>query len=362
MKSYQMFTPCRRAADGRDLFEEQGLRRLAECSVLARLGSINFLGILGRNPQQPRHSRLQHSLATAHLTARMLRTIDQFALRHAIAAAALHDAAQWALSHTCEGAFERVCEVSSKEILYAMFFNEPPVDARYHVGGLLEILGIEPGVVWDLLRDRSEAVQNFAGTSLYAAAVAAASPINPDTLDGIARAASAFGVSCPDVVKIAEAVVVEGSSLRLPVSAIPLVDDFWSAKAEVYRTHIHARSSLILEVAASQTVLHEYCYASFRELFDLSDDNVTDVVDHRPLPWDDQPVDLDLLFRHPGTYELDRTVRFTGDSVGLLELNRRYRSVRPTKTAVHSAPVLRYTRANGSTKRRASGFTASAPA
>lgn len=321
------FADCDRAEDGSRVIEDLGLAPLATSRPIQRIASIGFLGILGRSDDTRSFSRAQHSFGVALLTTIMLRQLPERIRRHAAAAALLHDAAQWAFSHTCEGVFRRLSGVSAKEILHGMLFDERLLDAKYHLRRSLAASDLDPAVVWDLLCDKRTLLSRLGRTEWGATAEAFSCAANPDTLDGIARAAAVFRVDCPDVRRIAAAFEVVDDHLRITAEALPLLDEFWTAKTNVYEAHIHTSESLRLEVDVSAKIKTSFHGARFGELFESSDDDLRDVIDHEPnylREPDGDRLDLALLFRYPRRYFIRQTHRFDDAKIPAPSLKNRY--------------------------------------
>jgi len=101
------------------------MTEMLDAPALTRLRGIGFMGILGSGLEAPGDNRFDHSIGVA-LAADRIATgagLSRDERRILFAASLLHDAANRALSHTCEGSFNRIARTSSADITWAILFG-----------------------------------------------------------------------------------------------------------------------------------------------------------------------------------------------------------------------------------------------
>jgi hypothetical protein len=176
--------------------------------------------------------------------------------------------------------------------------------------------------LWALLRKDTKAFHE----SQWCAAVELLScALNPDTLDGISRAAEIYGVPHSDPCEIASSFLFEDGELRLPTSTLEQVDAFWEAKATVYGTFIHAPEAMCAEQDAARAAYEAFQGIRVGDALDLTDEDVLAAIAEDSRGNVPVPPSEELRFRAPRVYTIDRDASWE-ESVPVRELGRRYRS------------------------------------
>lgn len=210
-----------------------------------RLSRISFLGALDRAPRcRERTSRLDHSAAVAELALRIGRSLGlpDTELRLLVTSALLHDVGHLPLSHTAESAFRARLGVDHHEITRWIIEGGGAVARERSLAPALEHAGLDPRDVWALVD----------GSAAGPLAPLVAGTLSADTLDGIARAARAFGLR-PSAVPDAPFTMRDGE-LHVRPEAIGALDRFWSLKDRVYRRVINAPAHAALELRIAALV------------------------------------------------------------------------------------------------------------
>lgn len=245
-------------------------------------------------------------------------------IRHAAAAALLHDASQWALSHSCEGAFAHLTGFNNGQITQAMIFDSSVLPTKYHLGRLLEDLDLDRESVWGLLKKSPESAdQSWFWT---AAADLFACPLNPDTIDGIARACAIFGVECPLREDVADCLELISGRLSVRGGSLEVLDAFWKSKDDVYSGYIHNSSAMLLELQYSLAVTRAFPSISLAAALDLTDDMVLDKIGNSLPEMDSKSTatGFKLRFRRPRRYTINSEACAGASSVSVVDLDRRY--------------------------------------
>lgn len=284
------------------------------------------MGLLGRTEPRGDQTRLDHSIRVAILAVHVLERAGSplRVIRHAAAAALLHDASQWALSHSCEGAFARLTGFNNGQITHAMIFDNPALPERYHLGCLLEDLDLDRESIWRLLERSPEC----ADKSRYwqAAADLFACPLNPDTIDGIARACDIFNVECPLREAVAGCLEMISDRLSVHSSSFRILDAFWKSKDIVYSEHIHNYNSMLFELQYSLAVIKTFPRISLAAALDLTDDRVLETIGNRLPEMDKKNIaaGYKLRFRRPRRYIISAEALTETTWVPAVDLDRRY--------------------------------------
>ena len=206
---------------------------------ISRLARVSFLGALdlaGRESptaQAPRHrdstSRLDHCVGVARLAisaGRSLR-LEHDALRLLVTAAFLHDAGHWPFSHSAEAAFRDASGADHHDVTRWIVLGDGAIAREDSLAPTLEAAGIDPEEIWSIID----------GSDASPLAALLRGPINLDTLEGIPRAARAFGlrgVSLPE--RLFE---MRDGQIWIRTDAVPALDRFWQLKNRVYRDVIN---------------------------------------------------------------------------------------------------------------------------
>ncbi len=202
-----------------------------------RLARIEFLGALGHAPGCRSHpTRLDHSTGVARLALETGREagLPEPEIRLLVTAALLHDVGHFPLSHTAEAAFRALLGADHHDLARFIVLGGGPVAPESALAPALRAGGLDPEAVLGVL----------AGTGPLGALLSGA--VNLDTLDGIPRAARAFGMRAPKPPE--RPFVLHDGELMIRPGAIPAVDRFWRLKNRVYREVINAPAHAALEL------------------------------------------------------------------------------------------------------------------
>lgn len=315
------------------------LRWLAQARPVWRLRRIGFLGALTGGPSESKSdNRYDHTLGAAYLAGLMATRckLPPDVIRHLVAAVMLHDTGNRALSHTCEAAFDEISSTNGKELTEAIITGLPTgLVPSSHV---LKADLIERGLNLDFLLQIFRKDRNQSDPDKRIAVELYSNPINPDTLDGILRAAHLLLAQYLNPVDVAKAFQRVGDRAVVSSDAISLLDGFWEKKDDTYQAHIHNEKALKLERHFTKATLALYSGYTSIQIFRLSDRRVRQ--DVARLSQDsafpqavvrDRPMDLfgseTLRFRKPRKYLVAESIP-EGDKVDIGFLEQRYRSVR----------------------------------
>jgi HD superfamily phosphohydrolase len=227
---------------------------------LRRLGRISFLGALDRAPGcRARPTRLDHVLGAAALALAAGRALalEDDALRLLSTAALLHDVGHFPLSHTAEPAFKARFGLDHHDLTKCIVLGGGPIEPSESLSSALRAGGVDPRRAWSVI--------DGDGSTESALLLGA---VNVDTLDGIPRAARAFGKA-----GLAMRRVFGGVDGRLFVrrDAVAAVDRFWSLKNRVYRDVINAPAHAALELRLSSLVGARVTDAALQDLLAFDD-------------------------------------------------------------------------------------------
>ena len=212
---------------------------------MRRLGRISFLGALDQAEgclQRP--SRLDHSAGVATLALSVGRSLklDEASLRLLVTSALLHDVGHFPLSHTAEPAFRARLGVDHHGVSRWIVLGGGPVPRARSLAPALGEAGVDPDAAWALV----------SGDAASPLAPLLTGAINVDTLDGIPRAARAFGMRAPRIPP--RAFALRDGRLVILRDAVPAMDRFWSLKNRTYRDVINSPAHAALELRVSSLV------------------------------------------------------------------------------------------------------------
>lgn len=233
---------------------------------LDRLGRISFLGTLDFHPRSARaSSRLDHSLGVADLGLQVGRALElpPDLLRPFVAACLLHDIGHFPLSHAAEAGFSRALGVAHHEVSEWIVRGTGAIPERLSLRPTLLGAGLDPELVWGIIRGRAEGP--FADLARLLLA-----PINLDTLDGIVRTARAFrrpGLRLPRPL-----LRREGDDIVLAPDALPVLDRFWRLKDVIYCEVINLPSNIVCEAELSDAVATSFAGDVFERFAEFDDD------------------------------------------------------------------------------------------
>lgn len=202
---------------------------------IGRLARVSFLGALdpaGASPaagHRARTSRLEHCIGVARLAiaaGRALR-LEHDALRRLVTAAFLHDAGHWPFSHSAEAAFRDASGADHHDVTRWIVLGDGAIPRADSLAPALEAAGLDPAGIWSIID----------GSDPSPLAALLRGPINLDTLEGIPRAARAFGLR--GVRLPARLFEMRDGRIWIRSDAVPALDRFWRLKNRVYRDVIN---------------------------------------------------------------------------------------------------------------------------
>lgn len=236
------------------------LRELAEpileSAAFRRLHGITFLGALSprfrAGHQTDDGTRAQHSLNVADIAVAVARQLglSSETQRYAAAWGLLHDVATWPLSHTSEPAFSRVTGVEARRLREMLLVGDSRLPAELAVTPALVEMGVQPNRLLALFRSsiQSESLE----MQLLAQVVRSA--LTPDTLDGMYRTGSAFGVSVPHPSEMLRLFQRNLFEVTVDTAEMDLIQRFWVAKGQIYEGHINTRDSMLRDSRWSSAI------------------------------------------------------------------------------------------------------------
>jgi hypothetical protein len=310
-----------------DILSLLGLSSLVELPAFQRLRRISFLGAL-READLPApattNNRLHHTLGVTFLSFLMgsRAGLSTYNLRHYVASSILHDIGNRALSHTCEGAFHKLTGISDRQVRESLILGDSQVVPRqYSLNRVLSLMKLDTRLLLALLR-RDTGIASVD----HRLHVLVHNPINPDTLDGIARLAFLFDDIIPDPVELIH-LFSNDSSLGVRGSNVRWLDHFWRMKNYFYDTYINASVGIRRDEAFARAAFSVYLDKTPIDIYLLTDSDVyTDI--HPVLESGARPDDFDgsaLRFRPPTYYFIDESIVVSFPFNSAITLARRYR-------------------------------------
>lgn len=208
-------------------------RALSRTWLFQRLAQISFLGSIDRLRGGKLQStllagtRLDHSVRVAQLVLESTRTMPEAEQLTALAAALLHDIGHGPLSHSSEPFFQEEYNLNHRTQGELLITTDP------HIQAILRSFSVDPARVCDLCFADS----NDSLSYLFSY------PINVDTIDGINRSASFFGIEFPSNKFTDEllSLIVDPDPSKEWAS-----DEFWRLKSLIYH-HIDSDQSIALD-------------------------------------------------------------------------------------------------------------------
>jgi hypothetical protein len=236
---------------------------------IARLAGVSFLGALEAAPGcVERSSRLDHSIGAARLAlgaAKSMRLAPE-PTRLLVTAAFLHDIGHWPFSHSAEAGFDAALGADHHALSRWILLGGGPIPRSRSLAPILEDAGLDPQSVLALIEGEVTALDDDA-RALLAPLLSAA--LNVDTLEGISRAARAFGVR--GVRLPASVFTRRGERLTIPAEAVPAIDRFWRLKDRVYRDVINSAPHAAFELRFASDVGRRLDPSLLSELDTLDD-------------------------------------------------------------------------------------------
>lgn len=315
------------------------LGTLVDSPLLNRLRDIGFLGILGPGPgHTTMDTRYNHTLGVTALACHIAERCElPISLsRYLLAATLLHDSANRALSHTCEGAFNSLTGITSRNLTTAIILRNRPsvVPQAYGVKRRLLKVGLDPQHVLLILAKRNVLPPN---ADISVPAELLGSPISPDTLDGISRACAIFGEDCPNPFELAEHFFLYSGRVVIRRESLEWFDAFWHAKNAVYQKHINSSVAVELEGCVAKSAKELFHGWKSDAIFRLTDEDVRDPLlskcTGQMMSYSDLvqfsflPPSAGLRFRDPMSYLVQSDACVDLDLIPVWELRKRYRTL-----------------------------------
>lgn len=235
----------------------------------SRLRKITFLGIL--SPMYANidyhpirfqflisdRSRAHHSFRVALLAGKMAEhlSLSTETIRYAILWGLLHDIATWPLSHTGEAAFSSATSTSAGKLRRMMITGDNALNRSLCVFRSLKEIGADI----DLLLTLFDKGADFGTDELAHLHQLLHSTLTPDTLEGMYRSGSVFGLSVPapkDFIGSMERDLISGIRLKHKYSETAI--KFWRAKGKIYSNFINKEETVAFESSWSSAIRSAY--------------------------------------------------------------------------------------------------------
>ena len=314
---------------------------------IARLSGVSFLGALAAAPScVEQSSRLDHCIGVARLAlsaARSLR-LDAGRTRLLVTAAFLHDVGHWPFSHSAEAGFDAAFGADHHEFSRWLLLGGGPVERARSLAAALEDADLDPPHVLALIEGRVDALEDDADL-----APLLTGSINLDTLEGIPRAARAFGLRG---VRLPERLFERrGTRIVVPTEAIAALDRFWHLKERVYRNVINSAPHAAFELRFASAVGRQLDASLLSELATLDDDTLRSRLPDLRTFAPPQPSDAAARYEaaaDPSTaptrwlrrYQLNADVRAGAHGLASEDWSRRWTSKRQRWFLVGADPAL----------------------
>jgi hypothetical protein len=287
---------------------------LLHSPAVQRLCGITFLGILsprfrdlpgcplwpsGTLPVPEDGSRFDHSIGVA-LTA--LDIARRFGLsakgqRYSVAWGLTHDIATWPLAHTSEPAFEALTGISPRRLRTAILLGDTDITERYRLDSACREMGLDPHALASL----------FGGGTLCDDEELALldqvihSPLTPDTLEGMWRSGTVFGIAVPAPEEVQRALVRCDRVACLDRGYLAVVREFWERKAQVYRDFINRKDVVLWESAWTLGLLRAFAGLSLSRSLEVREEELIETVLRQGLPFAQGP----LRYKEPQEYHVN---------------------------------------------------------
>lgn len=284
---------------------------ILETEAFQRLGRCTFLGILspkfGALPGHPFPSdspspsdgnRLDHSIGVARLSLAIASEIglSENARRHAAAWALLHDIATWPMSHTGEAAFIQVFPQTPAALRQQMIAGAPQIPAALSLAPALRSMGIDTEALLALFHKSPQKLDG----DLEILWQLIHSPLTPDTLEGISRAANAYGIEMPPPAAYTAAFQRSFFGIEVKRDHSKLVFDFWKSKARVYQERINHPAAIAYESRWAAALIDLYQDLDFPGSMALAESEIIEAVLERGL----EPCTKTIRYKAPLRYKI----------------------------------------------------------
>ena len=181
--------------------------------------------------------------------------LSKRAQRYATTWALIHDLATWPLSHTGESGFSQVTEMSSRRLRRGMIEGANWLPRTLTIFTHLKEMKIEP----DLLLALTEKDESGLDVEFRSLQKLIHSPITPDTLEGMARSGTVFGIHVPQTEELVSALYRDiFSDVMIDRRWSSEILRFWRAKGQIYDQHINRWKSIEFESTWSRAI-EEVC-------------------------------------------------------------------------------------------------------
>jgi hypothetical protein len=293
---------------------EEIAQPLLHSQAVQRLANVTFLGILSPRfrgtvdsplwPAADRDlvddgSRYDHTVGVALVALDLARKLDfsKQGQRYAVAWGLTHDVGTWPLSHTSEPAFTAVTGTSARGLRTGILLSSTAVPERYRLASILRHLGIDPGTLASLF----DQTTTPADEEVALLKQVVHSPLTPDTLEGMWRCGTVFGVPVLPPGEVVAAFRRRQGLACLDGRRLPAVLDFWRGKSTIYERFIN-REDVVLWESAWAAALQRCCAGvSLAESLELSEDELVSAVERTGLP----TVSRVIRYKEPQEYVIN---------------------------------------------------------
>jgi HD domain len=270
---------------------------LMETAAFLRLRQITFLGILSPEfrcleafpityridaPRRSDRSRAHHSFSVAWLAgciaARM--QLSREAINYAVVWGFLHDIAAWPLSHTGEAAFSSTTETSASTLRNMLVLGSYKISRSFSLRAHIKAASLDHDTLLALFDQRGSGFDNDLGVlhKIFHSA------LTPDTIEGMHRSGSVFGIAVPhpkNFANIFERDLISGALVSEQRS--DLVLKFWRAKSQIYSRYINATKVIEFESMWSKAIRDTFARVPLSDTLFLSENEVVREVLKSPL-------------------------------------------------------------------------------
>lgn len=250
--------------------------------AFSRLGGITFLGALsprfrsGNVQRALDGSRRSHSLGVALLNLGVARKLGfaEATQRYAAACGLLHDIGNWPLSHSGEWAFCRLTGRTTRELRRELIVGADTIPASLRLRDVVLSSGLDVDVLVAMLEHRH---RDLAG-ELRELSCFLASPLVPDTFEGMWRCGGVLGIEVPKPDAVVGYWVRDGHQIRVRRGSELSLIEFWRSKAQIYESFFNRPDIVCEESAWGQAILSQFAGLSPAASLALSEDDVVERV------------------------------------------------------------------------------------
>jgi hypothetical protein len=301
---------------GRPILASWAFHRLQRVSFLGIL-SPRYRGLPGHPLQHTRvlsddGNRAQHSIGVAYLLHRLMVSFKyrNSTIAYGVAWALSHDISTWPLSHTGEAAFKHL--ISSSKLREKQIRGDSSLPRKFHIARQLSEMGVEGEVLLQLFNKKERPFDR----DLAELWELLHSPVTPDTLEGMHRAAEVRSVRIPDPKLMVDSLYLDQTrSMRIRKSKSDLFFQFWRAKEKIYGGWINSAATVRFESAWSLAIRDSHQGIDTPHALDLQEEEMVQSAMHRfphlreASQIDSPDSDNELRYKPPLKYEIERNFR-----------------------------------------------------